>query len=307
MKTLILVRKRDRYFWKQLVSNKEIVINETYSCEFSHKLLSKLRKKPENNYRYFGFLNKWIFSINKYDKIIILDSAYTKQMDRVLKKARGEICFFYWNKLHENPEVARIHLDSIFKGVKKYSYNRYDCERYNLCFNSTMYYPIKIEVADSIDKIDFIFVGQVFGKRMRELDLFLDKVNRLGLTYEIYAVKSNKLGDSEKKLMNYTMIEKEIPYEKYLECVQHAKVILDIDKWEDTGCSLRAMESIFYQKKLITTNRRVIEERFYDKQNIFILGVDEMEGLVKFVNTPYKKLASDIVEYYSIEQWIERF
>lgn len=63
------------------------------------------------------------------------------------------------------------------------------------------------------------------------------------------------------------------------------------------------MESIFFEKKLITTNEDIANYDFYRKENVFIIGKDDYKDLPKFLNTPYKK----IVDYYDYHNWIKRF
>ena len=67
------------------------------------------------------------------------------------------------------------------------------------------------------------------------------------------------------------------------------------------------MESLFYEKKLITDNIKVKDLSFYHPNNIFILGVDELSNLDTFIKKPYHKVSSNIINYYSFKEWLNRF
>lgn len=305
-KVLILVRNKNNYFWNFIEEQENIDVYNTYKKEFSNSIVKKWRKKnPKRNYFYFGILGTWTRYINEYEKVIIIDSGYTKQMDWVLEKYQGQVFFFYWNKLHRLDDIAKIQINTINKKAIIYSYSRYDCKNFKLFFNSTMYYPKKIE--KKLIKYNAIFVGCILDNRAKELDCILEKINSFCEINFIHAVKSEKNMDESYEIKNFQLQDSYISYNQYLEKVFQSKVIIDIDKYENAGLSLRAMESIFYKKKYLTTNKEIKREPFYSKNNVFIFGEDEIENIRNFFDTPYVEIPSDVVEYYRLNNWIKRF
>ena len=67
------------------------------------------------------------------------------------------------------------------------------------------------------------------------------------------------------------------------------------------------MESIFFNRKLITTNIFVKQCDFYDPNNIFIYGEDNNENIKPFLNLKYNPVSYDILNKYDINKWIENF
>ena len=61
------------------------------------------------------------------------------------------------------------------------------------------------------------------------------------------------------------------------------------------------------QKKLITNYSEIKEYDFYDKENIFILGEDDPEEFVGFINTNFKKIDDEILKKYDFKNWLEKF
>ena len=98
-----------------------------------------------------------------------------------------------------------------------------------------------------------------------------------------------------------------INYNKYLNLVSKSKCILDFNINEQIGLSLRPLEALFFEKKLITNNSDIVNYSFYDKNNIFVIGIDEYKDIKDFLNKPYNKIDKKIINYYDYKEWIKRF
>ena len=97
-----------------------------------------------------------------------------------------------------------------------------------------------------------------------------------------------------------------MPYKDYLKKVANSRCIIDLVPRQDCGLTLRPLEALFFGKKLLTNYKDIANYDFYDKANVFILGKDNTEYLKDFINSPYKEIKSDIIDYYSYESWLER-
>ena len=64
---------------------------------------------------------------------------------------------------------------------------------------------------------------------------------------------------------------------------------------------------MFLERKLITNNTDIKNYDFYNHDNIFILGEDNINEIKEFINKPYKKIDQDIIDYYDFDQWLNRF
>lgn len=314
-KILLLVNSKDKYFWKFAEKSEKIDIEEAYKKKFSSKLCNQIRRRNAKwVYYYHGILNSWKYQLNKYNKIIIIDSAYSKQIDFFLKFYKGKAYFFMWNKLDLDYERAEVHLRSVYKGLKKYTFNRVDSKEHHIKFNSTMYIPNRkfFQISDEERQrveYDIIFIGLVVRNRIEQLDFILDMLAQRNISFYVYGVDDEKNKGENIRTNNYILHDKYMPYDQYLEMLMGAKAVLDIAKYgnEYDGISLRAMESIFYRKKFITTNPQVKEEKFYDKRNVFIIGEDDESILKDFIMAPYEEIPQEVQDYYLVENWVDRF
>ena len=92
-----------------------------------------------------------------------------------------------------------------------------------------------------------------------------------------------------------------------LEYISKSKCIVELLKTRKEARSLRGLESVFLKKKLITNCKNIVNEPFYDKNNIFILGVDSISDLSSFISEPYKDVSKRLYEQYDFEKWIRNF
>lgn len=70
---------------------------------------------------------------------------------------------------------------------------------------------------------------------------------------------------------------------------------------------LESFRSNVLQKKLITNFKDIKEYDFYKKDNIFIIGEDDLNNIKNFVNTGYVDIPENIIKKYTIDGWIENF
>ena len=96
-------------------------------------------------------------------------------------------------------------------------------------------------------------------------------------------------------------------YEHYLEKLSVSNAVLDLVNTENYGLTLRPLEALFYNKKVITNYREIKLYDFYNKNNIFVIGEDSVDNLNDFLKKPYIELPNNIVESYTFDKWISRF
>ena len=90
-----------------------------------------------------------------------------------------------------------------------------------------------------------------------------------------------------------------------LNVISKSKAVLDVQHPMQTGLTMRTIEMIGAERKLITTNSAVKEYDFYNPNNIFV--IDRNEPLIDygFISTPYEPLPQDLYHKYSLDGWFE--
>ena len=96
-------------------------------------------------------------------------------------------------------------------------------------------------------------------------------------------------------------------YTELLDKIFESKTVLEINIDSQVGLTLRTMESLFFEKKLITNNKALKDYDFYRKNNIYILDNKEENSIIEFLDSSYSQVDKDIVKKYSYERWIKKW
>jgi hypothetical protein len=88
--------------------------------------------------------------------------------------------------------------------------------------------------------------------------------------------------------------------------LSESKAVIDIQKPHQRGLTMRTIEMLGANRKLITTNPNVKNHDFYNASNILV--VDPHKPLIpsEFFTVPYQKIPQQIYSRYSLASWLKR-
>ena len=92
-----------------------------------------------------------------------------------------------------------------------------------------------------------------------------------------------------------------ISYQEVLEYDARSKAILNVVMDNQEGITLRDIEAITINVKLITTNKHIVSKDFFNHNNIFVLGEREIEELVEFLESKPEPISQELIEKHSFE------
>ena len=248
---------------------------------------------------YFCY-GSWKKNIRQYD-LFIIESRKTFEylISYINKVCPGKrIVVWYWNEVTPR-EMNPTYIREKYK-CETWTFDKKDSEKYNMFYNNTYFFDsIKLEESDT--KYDVFYIGIDREGRIKIINKLKKIFSNKKINYSFNLTKSPiKKADKNFIYSNY------IPYEKTLDLINKSNTILDLTKKSQYGLTLRPVEALFFQKKLITDNKNIKEYDFYNKDNIFILGEDNIENINKFLGTEYKQISPKIKEKYTFEKWIDR-
>ena len=236
------------------------------------------------------------------DKVICFDthitSGYLSWICQTYRPRR--VILWFWNPI-SNPAS----LDLMPRKAEIWSYSWEDCRKYGLQFNTTFYFDdLAAEAASSPcvqnDIPRVFFAGREKG-RESFLSSFRQTVLDKGAVPEIHIMKNR-----EGRLDHAPGREKFMTYEEITRCIRKADILLDYSCDPDAGLSLRPMEALFWNKKLITNNRSIRHYDFYHPDNIYLLGEDSRD-LGDFIHSPGRQVPDHIKNQYLLSSWLKRF
>lgn len=243
-------------------------------------------------------LGSWKHSLKNFDVVIIHASILTPPVVNYINKKHSNIriIVWYWNPVDKSVDL---------KGFEKYdceiwSFDELDCKKYELNYN-TQYYFNDVPLPKAATNQDVFFVGGDKG-RIPQLIELKEELNSHGISNYFHITPTGK--ENLKFTEHY---RSRLSYEEVLKYISSCKVIVDYVSEKQTGLTLRPLESLFYQKKLITNDKTIVNRDFYVKENIFIYGKDDLCKLVDFVKTPYKEIDREVSIKYDFNTWLSNF
>lgn len=298
---------------------KLIIISDNFSNMFPEKIgdcdfqFLYTKKNKINRYLnklifvlhlpFYNFVFKGFYkTIQQYDEIILFDTGNLNYIYKILKKKFPEkrIIIWYWNNTRQSLNPAKL----ISYSAEIWSFDFNDIEKYQFKCNTTFYFEEKmIKRSDSNINQDLFYVG-VDKDRAEILSSLMKEFDKQNLTYNINLVQYR-----DKLTNDYGIKYKtKLSYDEVIKNINSSKAIIDIVSYGQGGLTLRPIEALYYKKKLITNYKEITKYNFYNKNNIFIVGVDDLSNLKKFVNSNYDDTNwNELVKYYEFNSWLDRF
>lgn len=282
-KMLVRLDKNDVFF--KYIENEPIM--NYYDVDYNN-IFYKICMKFQLPFIQF-FLGKWKNMVREYDEVILFDNGFQKYIPRYIKKKNKNIkvVLWLWNSINNSNKkfLKNRYIDEFW------TFDKRDALKYNLNYN-TQFYTSEIKLDNSKEKDnDIIFLGK--GKNREDIiSNFKEKTKKYNLNNNFIIINND---------------DEFIKYEDYLKMIENSKAILEIMTPGQNGLTLRSMEALFFEKKLITNNLNIYNYDFYNPNNVFILGKDNIENIKEFINEPYKKINQQIIDYYDYKSWINRF
>lgn len=288
-----------KYWIKKMHEEKIIAYNAYTDLPFILRILRRFHLHYKLPF-YSIWFSSWKSQINKYSTIILFANKMNIPILYWLrnKYPQTRIIFWYWN-----PIIDSVNPIQIPDGIcEKWSFDLQDCKTYHLNYNTTFYLKSFVHQYKRNVKAEFdvFFVGEDKG-RLSYLNSLEIKMNKLGITTYFHIVYK---GYGYRKTFDY---KENISYGIVLDYINKSKAILEVLQNGQSGLTLRAMESLFFERKLITNNSLIKTCDFYNPSNIFILDEDDIALLPEFISTTYIPLDLSVVEQYSIQNWLSRF
>jgi len=87
--------------------------------------------------------------------------------------------------------------------------------------------------------------------------------------------------------------------------VARARAVVDIERSVQAGLTMRSVEALGAGRKLVTTNRRVLDADFFNPNNVAVIDRRSPELPARFLERPYAPPRPDILHRYSLSGWVQ--
>ncbi|MEH6536571.1 MAG: hypothetical protein V7719_09275 [Psychroserpens sp.] len=232
-----------------------------------------------------------------YDYIIIVrpDLFFDSQLIKLKSRTKHFIAYY-----HDSINNILRKKDVVHFFDKVYTYEKKDVYNYKLNFLT-----------------NFIYLDDYFNSNPIEYDAFtimskdyrLETLEQVSLFFKKHNKKFNFLVHSDKeqpKSELFTFITERQNNKQVLEHISKCKLIVDIHKYGiQDGLTFRVSESLFFNKKLITSNQDIKTYDFYNPKNIYVIEPNTPVNIPEdFFTTPYEALPVSLIQKYHYTNWI---
>lgn len=228
-----------------------------------------------------------------YDFINIIDVNITAHYLNWIKKKypEAQLNFLYNNMVGKARNIVP---GKIPNGIRVWTYDDYDARKYGINLYQNYWVRDMLFKAKKTPEFDVFFVGKDKGRGERLLSLE-KKLQELGLRTKFIITKDKKFS----KEKNY--YQAPISYEQVIDIDARSSAILNLTMDNQEGITMRDMESVAIGVKLITTNKNIVTKDLYNKNNVFILGVDDLNALPQFLDSEYVDVWKKIKTKHTFE------
>lgn len=233
---------------------------------------------------------------NQYKIIILFDPLIMPEyIEWIHKKSPSSRVILSY----ENRADKTIHPDSVPSYVEKWSYDKDDCNEYNMRWKKPSFFLEYKRKPKVNPKYDILYVGRDKGRadRLFEIEKAL---NKMGLKTLFHICADRKYLRFKKPFY-----KRVLNYEEYLALLVDSKAVLNIVPDGQQSVTQREMEAAFDGMKCITNNKGILDFELYEKSRYFVLGVDDFSKIKDFLNTEIEDLPMETIKKYDFDNYMK--
>ncbi|WP_226063092.1 hypothetical protein [Kaistella polysaccharea] len=243
---------------------------------------------------------------NSVDYILIIrpDTITIETLKHLLKIGK-KVVGYQWDGLERYDDIfGYINYFEKFLVFDQNDYLKYKDQYPNLKKCDNFYFDYDDDSPNLEHSKIVYYVGSYIVERADDLVTIVHELEKYDVEFDVnLKYHPSTLPINEK---NIKFFKHNFDFKANISHLKKAKILLDFKVVEHDGLSLRFFEALKYSKKIITNNTAVLNYDFYDPQNIFILGHDDLGSLPEFLSSQYKVLPPEIVKQYSFSSWLNR-
>jgi len=266
---------------------------------FFHKVFNFFTKNlgivnlKKNHYNQ-TILNE-IQNINSIDTSIYIKADFlADETIRAINKKSQKSVLIISDSINRYPQTQNI--ISLFDKV--FSFEKRDCEKYNLRFKTNFIYKTSNSVGNEYKYK--VFNISSFDKRFPVIKRIAAALYKMNIKSKIIIFTSK---ENNEPYLEFS--KKPLSIDENNQLSEESEIMLDVSRNGQDGLSFRVFESLGLKKKLITTNKDVVNYDFYNPDNIFVIeNTEDIKIPALFFETPYIDVPHKILSKYLIENWV---
>lgn len=175
-----------------------------------------------------------------------------------------------------------------------FAFDKLDSAKYGYEFFPLIYTKNNEFLTDEPCNIDLFYIGQAKDRLPQLLSIF-ERASLQGLKCEFYIVG---VDEKDMKFRDQIHYNEPLPYHEVIKKIVRSKCLVEAKQGNSTAPTIKICEAVIYDKKIITTNDRIVEEPFYNKNDILITK-DFSEDIGKFLMVPFVRYSDEGKDMFS--------
>jgi hypothetical protein len=217
---------------------------------------------------------------------------------------------YFWDSIKNRPTGIKL----ISEFQKTYSFDRQDCDLYNLRYRPLFYDTKYTSTNQGQNKqaftSDLVFIGTDHKDRT---DIISKIAQSHDINFEAEVYFHTRLVFFIKRFVlrwvnlasNYKRIYKPKSLFEIIAMYEKSKAVLDIHHPLQTGLTMRTIELVGMQKKIVTTNQNVRLERFYNEDMVHVINRDDPIIPDSFLHGSRNAgFSPEVLHYYSLPAFL---
>lgn len=221
---------------------------------------------------------------------------------------RAKFILYMWDSFRNRRSILNNlpYFDHVF------SFDRDDAERYSVSFRP-LFFSAGFESVVAYEKrYDISFIGTAHSDRfsiVKKIDAGLDKAAKrfwylyLQAPWVFWLYRVINSGFKQARLSDFkfdSIAKADVQF-----VFNASDAILDIEHPQQTGLTMRTLETLGARKKLVTTNKNVKTYDFYSEQNICVIDREQPKIPQGFFSIPYVEVEPQVYNRYRLAGWID--
>lgn len=306
------------YQYPEKIKNKLIELggDVTYYSSASTNNFLKLRFLEHFEDLRKSYFKRILDEVSKkqFDYVFMINAAifpeyFLKDLNRICEKSCKLL--YSWDSIAVYPAAKKLH--KYFDYI--YSFDSEDTKNHDYIKFLPLFYCDDMFDGrkENTFKYDFSFIG--FGHTDRyhfiqAIKKFANENNysyffKLYLPSKIHFIRGKYFKGIFKDAQINEFVYKPVPLEITKEITLNSKIVVDIELSNQSGLTMRTIETHGMRKKLITTNKNIREYDFYNENNICIVDRQNPVPTKSFVESDYIPLLDNLYEKYTLSHWLK--
>lgn len=251
-----------------------------------------------------------------YDHVLVIrGEAISPQIIARIRETQpaAKLTLYLWDSMHYNPNARLIkrHFDSVL------SFDRADvAENPDIEFLPLFFANDYARAAEWTGGYiyDACFIGTIHTDRYRILEKLLDSLERDGRRTFVYCYYPSKVLHRLRSLVDpgfrrfsrkYVNFDG-LPLPKVVDYICASRCVIDINRPGQKGLTMRTIEALGSQRKLITTNEDVSSYDLYDASGVQIVDRNAPVVPAEFLMSSDRPFDDAVRERYSVGNWVRQ-